>query len=170
VEEAHPAPRPQRPRLAPLQPTRQRLDTRGLGLGLRSHNAGAQCQALQGRKAERSGVGVSARRQKVTSTDKSSQETYDREVRRWGTYILEHTRAFFNRRPDEPCLGATRFKPANSGAAPLQTVASATTTRSLTCSGADPPPSASATVGIGSWPRRDEGHVNLRGPTAPDEQ
>jgi hypothetical protein len=31
------------------------------------------------------------------------------------TYILERTRGFFVGQPDEPCSGATRFEPADSG-------------------------------------------------------
>jgi hypothetical protein len=38
-------------------------------------------------------------------------------------YILERTRDFFVGRPDEPCSGAERLEPANSGVAPLRSAA-----------------------------------------------
>jgi hypothetical protein len=66
------------------------------------------------------------------------------------TYILERTRDFFAGRPDEPCSGAARLEPADSGAALLRFAASMTTIRSLVCSGANPP--ASATAGVGPCP------------------
>jgi hypothetical protein len=65
-------------------------------------------------------------------------------------YILERTRGFFAGRPDEPCSGAARFIPADSGAALLRPAASTEAMRSLVCSGAVPP--ASTTAGVGPWP------------------
>jgi hypothetical protein len=41
------------------------------------------------------------------------------EALRRKTYILERTRDFFTGRPDEPCLGAARLEPTDSGVAPL---------------------------------------------------
>jgi hypothetical protein len=82
---------------------------------------------------------------------------------------LESTWAFFIGWPDEPCSGAARFKPANSRAASLRAAASAMATCSPACSGADP--LVSAMAGVESWPPRgDEGHMNIRGAVAPDEQ
>jgi hypothetical protein len=66
------------------------------------------------------------------------------------TYILERTRDFFVGRPNEPCSGAARLEPANSGVALLRSAASTVAMRSPDRSGADPP--ASATVGVGPWP------------------
>jgi hypothetical protein len=66
------------------------------------------------------------------------------------TYILQCTRDFFAGRPDEPCSGAARLEPANSGVAPLRFTASTAAIRSPVCSGADP--SASATAVVGPWP------------------
>jgi hypothetical protein len=56
------------------------------------------------------------------------------------TYILESTRDFFIRWPDEPCSGATPLRPTASMAALCYTG----------CSGADLP--TSATVGVDPWP------------------
>jgi hypothetical protein len=64
-------------------------------------------------------------------------------------YILEHTRALFTRRSDEPCLGAAHFEPAISGAAPLQPATTPATAFSPIRWGADP--TASPTAGVGPW-------------------
>jgi hypothetical protein len=69
---------------------------------------------------------------------------------RMRTYILECTRDFFTRWPDEPCSGAARFESASSGAAPLRSATSTAALRSLDRLGADP--LASATVGVDPWP------------------
>jgi hypothetical protein len=45
-------------------------------------------------------------------------------------YILERTRDYFAGQPDEPCLGAARFEPANSGAALLRSATSTAAMRS----------------------------------------
>jgi hypothetical protein len=42
------------------------------------------------------------------------------EAPRTGDYILERTWDFFVGRPDEPCSGAARLEPTNSGVAPLR--------------------------------------------------
>jgi hypothetical protein len=56
-------PPPRQPWLPPFSPHWQRLDTRGLGTGLKSHHSGAQRQVLQRRKAEHLGVSMPTRRQ-----------------------------------------------------------------------------------------------------------
>jgi hypothetical protein len=66
------------------------------------------------------------------------------------TYILERNWDFFARRPDDPCSGAARLEPANSGAALLRSATSTVAMRSPDRSGADPPASAMALVG--PWP------------------
>jgi hypothetical protein len=87
--------------------------------------------------------------------NKSSQKTYDKEVRSRGTYILERTRAFFTGQPDKPYSRAACFKPVDSGAAPLRTAASATATRSPTWSGPAPWPLRWQELNRG--PRRQQG-------------
>jgi hypothetical protein len=72
------------------------------------------------------------------------------EAPRTKSYILERTRDFFTGRPDEPCSGAARLEPANSGAAPLRSTVSTVVLRSPNSSRADPP--TSATAGIDPWP------------------
>jgi hypothetical protein len=55
------------------------------------------------------------------------------------TFILECTCDFFTGWFDEPCSGAVRLEPANSGAAPLRLTASTVVLCSPSCLGADPP-------------------------------
>jgi hypothetical protein len=71
------------------------------------------------------------------------------EAPRTKTYILERTRDFFVGRPAEPCSGAARLEPADSGASPLQSAALPAALRSTNCSGADP--LTFAMIGIDPW-------------------
>jgi hypothetical protein len=66
------------------------------------------------------------------------------------TYILERTRDFFTGWPNEPCSGAARLEPANSGAAPLRSAASTVALRYPNRSWADPP--TSTTAETDPWP------------------
>jgi hypothetical protein len=72
------------------------------------------------------------------------------EAQKMRTYILECTPDFFAGRADEPCSGAARLEPTNSGAAPLGSAASTAALRSPDHSRADPP--ASAMAGVDPWP------------------
>jgi hypothetical protein len=83
------------------------------------------------------------------------------------TYILERTLDFFARRPDEPCPGAARLEPANSGVAPPRSAASTTAMCSPSRSRADPP--ASATVGVGPGPSQRRGKHERLGLQCPDK-
>jgi hypothetical protein len=89
----------------------------------------------------------------------TSRKKHDKEDLKSGTYILEHTRAFFTGRSDEPwsgaaCFepssGAARLSPAVSGAAPLRPAASIVAILSPVRSGVVPP--APAMAGVGPWP------------------
>jgi hypothetical protein len=83
------------------------------------------------------------------------------------TYILERPRDFFTGPPDEPCSGAARLVPTDSGAAPLRPATSTAALHSPCCSGANPP--TSGLVRVSPWPppaaRETEGtagqHWNL---------
>jgi hypothetical protein len=66
------------------------------------------------------------------------------------THILERTRDFFTRRPDERCSGAARLVPTDSRAAPLRPATSTAALRSPDCSWADLPTPAMA--GVSPWP------------------
>jgi hypothetical protein len=66
------------------------------------------------------------------------------------TYILEHTRDFFTRQPDEVCSGTARLERTDSRAAPIRIAASTVALRSPDCLGADPP--TTTTGGVGAWP------------------
>jgi hypothetical protein len=65
------------------------------------------------------------------------------------TYILERTCDFFTGRSDEPCSGAVRLEPANSGAAPPRLTASTAVLRSPAARGLmlRPPPRPGLTLG-----------------------
>jgi hypothetical protein len=85
------------------------------------------------------------------------------------TYILQRTRGFFTGRPDDPCSGAARLVPTNSGAAPLRPTALMTALRSPDYSGGS---SSDLRHGRG-WSLAsvsDEGNVNVRGSAALDKQ
>jgi hypothetical protein len=126
----------------------------------RTNHPRAQRQALQGRQAKHASVGVSMRRTEDNMGKQVERNKTKKELKS-GTYILEHTRAFFTGRSDvpcsgtarfEPCLGTTRLGPAVLGAAPLQPAASTAATLSPMRSGAIP--LASAATGARPWPRR----------------
>jgi hypothetical protein len=86
-----------------------------------------QCQPLQGSQAKHPGVGMATRSLEKWHQQMSHKEQNKNKLKS-RTYILERTRAFFTRRSDklnsgaahfDPCSGAARRGPADSGAAPL---------------------------------------------------
>jgi hypothetical protein len=98
----------------------------------------------------------------------TSRKKHGKEKLKLETYILERTRALFTGWSDEPCLGAARFEPVVSGAAPLRPTALPAAAFSPIRSGVTPRL-------LDGWGRTmastgEKGHMNIWGFAAPDKQ